>query len=205
MSVPSLPGWLVYLRIAILLVTAGAVGTTAYNASLHHEDWSFLVNDAANIVYFSGALTLAIVTTMLVMEHTSKGGRFYYRLGFVVLLGINSVFWLDCWVWEARLADQVKKVEWLKDWGDRSSSREGDGFFWKRFYVALIASTVMAAVDWLLIITLLAVFVRACLSDALHGEEEDIEMHLRKAADQDTNASSPVRQLEETGSHPEQT
>jgi hypothetical protein len=165
---PPMPRWLLFLRIAILALSLGVLIAAAYNISL----WQDLVHadTPAGFLIFDAIFTFLILGCMLAFELFLH--RFYYRLAFLVLLGLDCIFYLAAWSWAA---------SWAGRWMSFSSA---GSTIYDQFAGSIVACAVLGAFTWVLLLVLVYFFVRACLADpdGLHtyGHREEAELGQRK-------------------------
>lgn len=128
-----MPRWLLILRIATLATSVGVLVAAAYNVSLYQ---GFLVpSTPAGFLIFNALFNMLVVGAMLACEFRLQ--RYYNRLAFALLLGLDGAFWLAGWAWAASWAGR-----WLS-FGSEGTSREYDAFAG-----SITAGAVLGAITW---------------------------------------------------------
>lgn len=130
---PPLPRWLLILRIATLATSVGVLAAAAYNVSLYAG--LFVSATPAGFLIFNAVFNMLIVGAMLSCEFWLQ--RYYNRLAFALLLGLDGAFWLAGWAWAASWAGR-----WLS-FGSEGTSSEYDAFAG-----SITAGAVLGAVTW---------------------------------------------------------
>lgn len=128
-----MPRWLLVLRAATLVTSVGVLAAAAYNVSLY----AGLIVSAtpAGFLIFNAVFNLLIVGSMLACEFALQ--RYYNRLAFTLLLGLDGVFWLAGWAWAASWAGR-----WLSFDSDGASSE------YDAFAGSITAGAVLGAITW---------------------------------------------------------
>ncbi|KAL1866374.1 hypothetical protein VTK73DRAFT_4752 [Phialemonium thermophilum] len=178
-GVPPGAAWLLYLRIAILVLSLIILALAAYAVSL------FSVGAGAFLIFVT-IKTMLIFGAAVAIEIWAP--QYYYRIGALVAYILGVIFWLSGWAWAASSA-----AFWLS-WGlDNYNNHEGG---------ALAACAGLGALTWVLTIVNLGFFIRGCLVDpdgagAIHQAE------LGQVKQDPAQAYQPV-QLDQSYQYPPQ-
>jgi hypothetical protein len=152
---PPMPRWLLFLRIATLVTSAGVLAAAAYNISLY----AGLIVSAtpAGFLVFNAVFNILIVGSMLACEFWLK--RFYSRLAFSLLLGVDGVLWLGGWAWAARWAGR-----WL------GFDHDGASGEYDAFAGSITAGAALGAITWLVSLLPLLSLPLSFLPPAMGGQ-----------------------------------
>ena len=119
--------------------------------------------------------------------------RFYYRLAFIVFLGLAVIFWLCSWAWAAFMANHVGGL-----------SR----FYWSHgnaaYKAAMTACAVLGAFTWVALIVLTIFFPRFCLRDDTDPTGPNTGPHHGDDAEMATRGPEEMADSSVSGAHPPQ-
>jgi len=148
-GVPPMPKWLLFLRIGIIVLSLGVLIAAAYNISVSSGGYYYygLTSGPAGFLIFDAIFTWLILGFMIASELFFP--RLYYRLAFIVFLGLAIIFWLSAWAWAAR---------WASFYGEYG--RYAD------IYGSITAAALFGALVWVALIVVTVFFVRASLADS---------------------------------------
>ncbi|CAM1511183.1 Fc.00g086960.m01.CDS01 [Cosmosporella sp. VM-42] len=156
-GVPALPVWLLFVRIAIIVLSLGVLIASAYNLSLFggYATSSYLsgYTGPPGFLIFDAIFTWIILGCMLVSEFFAP--QLYFRLAFVGALILDAIFWLSAWAWAASVASDW--ISYYNNWGFGSDSGLD------KYGSSMAAAAALGAFTWVLIIVTIVFFVLACL------------------------------------------
>ncbi|KAK3896701.1 hypothetical protein C8A05DRAFT_39751 [Staphylotrichum tortipilum] len=148
-GVPPQPLWLLYIKIAILVLSLIVLALGAYSESLLWGGggpggmdifialWSFIV--------YGGGAALEIWAP-----------QFYYRIGMLVGQILAIIFWLTAWAWSASVASV-----WLS-------------YRYKTFGGSLAGCAGLGAIAWVLTIVHLIFFIRASILESNPASQAEL-------------------------------
>ncbi|KAK4683237.1 hypothetical protein QC764_123340 [Podospora pseudoanserina] len=155
-GVPPQPLWLLYIKIAILVLSLVTLALGAWAVSIFggYAGGYGGPTGAGGLVIFTAIWSFIVYGGAAAIEIWAP--HFFYRIGALVGYILHIIFWLSAWAWSASAASF-----WL-------SYTYGFGFYdsaWKREGQALGACAGLGALIWVLSIVHLVFFIRASLAD----------------------------------------
>ncbi|KAK0712176.1 hypothetical protein B0T21DRAFT_247810, partial [Apiosordaria backusii] len=156
-GVPPQPLWLLYIKIAILVLSLITLALGAWAVSIFGGYLGGYggPTGAGGLVIFTAIWSFIIYGGAAAIEIYAP--HYFYRIGALVGYILHIIFWLSAWAWSASAA-----AFWLSytvTWGFIYDSS------WKSEGQALGACAGIGALIWVLSIVHLVLFVRASLSD----------------------------------------
>ncbi|KAJ4413911.1 hypothetical protein N0V85_003376 [Neurospora sp. IMI 360204] len=151
-GVPPFPSWILYIRIAILVLSLVLLGVAAWAVSL--------VGVGGSAAYgYTGASGMMVFVTIwsLVVYGGSLGFQFgaphlFYRIVGLILYSLAVIFWLVGWAYAASQAALV--LDWYGGYGGVND-----------YGSALAVCAGLGAVAWVLSIIDLVFFILACVRE----------------------------------------
>ncbi|KAL2255644.1 hypothetical protein VTK26DRAFT_2959 [Humicola hyalothermophila] len=153
-GVPPQPVWLLWIKIAILVLSLIILALAAWVLSLFD---GYLRGGAPGMDIFITIFSFIIYGGAGALEVWAP--QYFYRVGALVGYILTCIFWLTAWAWSASTASS-----WL-----------GLGIFGggpDDFGSGMAACAGLGALVWVLVIVHLAFFVRACLVDTTVSQAE---------------------------------
>jgi hypothetical protein len=162
---PAGPVWLLYMKIAIIVLSLIVLALAAYSISVYGK----YVGSAYFVGYSgaSGLLIFVVIKTWIIygalLFFELKAPQYYYRLIGLIGYSLGVIFWLSGWAWAASYA-----AFWLSlgrycysglYCTDASDSNT------RAFGGAMAGCAAIGAVIWVLSIVNLVFFVRGSLAD----------------------------------------
>ncbi|KAK4035433.1 hypothetical protein C8A01DRAFT_17891 [Parachaetomium inaequale] len=149
-GVPPQPLWLLYIKIAVLVISLIVLALSAYALSL-------FAAGAGGMDIFIAILSFIVYGTAGALELWAP--QHFYRIGALIGYILTVIFWLAAWAWSASEASI-----WLR----------GVGWYYGHSYYnslggALGGCAGLGAIAWILTIVHLAFFIRACVVDTTAG------------------------------------
>ncbi|KAB5577901.1 hypothetical protein GE09DRAFT_1260788 [Coniochaeta sp. 2T2.1] len=191
-GVPPQARWLLYMKIAILVLSLIVLAVAAYSLSLFGSYYGLAGSTGA------GGYLIFTIKTFIVMGGATAieiwWPHLFYRLIALVAYTLSIIFWLSAWAWAASTA-----ALWLIDvcnYGrcSRSSYAEREGG-------ALAACAGLGAIIWVLSIVNLFFFIRACLRDP-QGSNPNNQAELGQVKQEPTPASYAAEQYPQQTTYP---
>lgn len=145
-GVPPQPLWLLYIKLAILILALIVLALGAYAVSL----LPFTTGGSGAMDIFIGILCFIVYGTAGALELWAS--QYFFRIGALVGYILTVIFWLAAWAWSA-----------------------SDASFWLNYYRypslggSLGGCAGLGAIAWILSIVHLAFFIRACVIDTTAG------------------------------------
>ncbi|KAK3398378.1 hypothetical protein B0T20DRAFT_206745 [Sordaria brevicollis] len=151
-GVPPLPAWILYIRIAILVLSLVLLGVAAWAVSMFSVGGSaaYGYTGASGMMVFVTIWSLVVYGGSLAFEFAAP--HLFYRIVGLILYSLAVVFWLSGWAYAASQAAIV--IDWTggSDYGS-----------------ALAVCAGLGAVAWVLSIVDLVFFILACVREADTG------------------------------------
>jgi hypothetical protein len=141
-GVPPQPLWLLYIKLAILVLSLITLALAAYALSL----WPV---GAGGMDIFIAILSFIVYGTAGALELWAP--RYFFRIGALIGYILTVIFWLTAWAWSASEASVWTAI--------RATNIGG----------ALGGCAGLGAITWILTIIHLAFFIRACIIDTTAG------------------------------------
>ncbi|KAK4121817.1 hypothetical protein N657DRAFT_635302 [Parathielavia appendiculata] len=143
-GVPPQPHWLLYIKVAVLVLAVIVIALAAWAMSLYNGGYPG--GFAGGMDHFIAILSFAVYGSAIGLEFAAP--RFFYRIVYLVGYGLTVIFWLAAWAWSASSASAW--ISWSAQIGG-----------------ALAGCAALGAVAWILTMVHLARFIRACTADTV--------------------------------------
>ncbi|KAK4183045.1 hypothetical protein QBC35DRAFT_131515 [Podospora australis] len=149
-GVPPQPLWLLYIKIAILVLSLILLAMGAWAVSIFSGGWYGYSGGAGGMVIFVTIFSFLVYGGAAAVELWAQ--HLFYRIAFFIGYILSIIFWLSAWAWSASSASV-----WLGySWKGTEGHKEGQ---------ALAVCAGLGAVVWILTIVHLAFFIQASLAD----------------------------------------
>ncbi|KAK3994853.1 hypothetical protein QBC44DRAFT_260911 [Cladorrhinum sp. PSN332] len=173
-GVPPQPLWLLYIKIAILVLSLITLGLAAWAISMWGGYYWYggSYSGTGGMVIFTSILSFIVYGGAAGIELWAP--HFFFRIGAFIGYILHIIFWLSAWAWSASAA------AWAGgDYAAATGSCAGIG-----------------AIIWVLSIVHFVFFVRACLADPQGNGASQAELGQVKPAGQQYPAQQayPVQQ-----------
>lgn len=147
-GVPPQPLWLLYIKIAILVLALIVLGLAAWAQSMIGNNGGYLTNwtGTPGMDIFVAILSFIVYGGAAAIEIWAA--HLFFRIAALVAYILTIIFWLSAWAWSASVASDLLGGYYSSDYG-----------------TALAACAGLGALVWVLTIVHLVFFVRACLAD----------------------------------------
>jgi hypothetical protein len=157
-GVPPQPAWLLYIKIAILVLALIILGLAAYSISLFGQYAGLLGGSGAGgLLIFVTIKTFIVFGGIVAIEIWAP--QYFYRVIALIAYILSIIFWLSGWAWAASSASfWLTSYCYLGACVSPSDYAKAEGG-------ALAAAAALGAVAWILSIVNLYFFVKACLND----------------------------------------
>ncbi|KAK4125881.1 hypothetical protein N657DRAFT_281442 [Parathielavia appendiculata] len=178
-GVPPQPLWLLYIKIAILVLSIIVLGLGAYTLSV-----ATLGDDPGALDVFVALWSFITYGGAAAFEIWAP--RLFYRIVALVLQILSIIFWLSAWAYSASVAAHVFRVY---SGGKLGAAQSYGG--------ALGGCAGLGAIVWVLTIVHLVFFIRACLMDNTAPGQAELGQVKTEAAPQQygqQQAYAPVQQ-----------
>ena len=162
-GVPPQPLWLLYIKIAILVLSLILLAMGAWAVSIFGSDgYGYAYSGGAGgMVIFVAIFSWIVYGGAAAVELWSP--HLFYRIAFLIGYILSIIFWLSAWAWSASSASV-----WLSGWW-----RSGPG---EKHGQALAVCAGLGAVVWILTIVHLVFFIRASMSDSEGAQAGQAEL-----------------------------
>jgi len=147
-GVPPQPLWLLYIKIAVLVISLIVLALAAYALSI-------LPVGPGGMDIFIAILSFIVYGTAGALELWAP--QHFYRIGALIGYILTVIFWLAAWAWSASGASVF-----LGGWSRYYS-------YYNSLGGALGGCAGLGAIAWVLTIVHLAFFIRACVVDTIAG------------------------------------
>ncbi|KAK3688066.1 hypothetical protein B0T22DRAFT_143618 [Podospora appendiculata] len=203
-GVPALqPAWLLFVKIAILVLSIIILGLAAWALSIFGGLASGLgySGGAAGFAVFVTIWTFIVYGGTIAIEMVAT--HLFYRIAGVVLYSLSIIFWLTAWAYAASQASTWNSAASLfGDFGggfDNSFKKEGS---------ALGAVAGLGALVWILSIVHFVFFIKAALADSEGSGANNAELGQVKPAEfvqpAPVQAAYPQQQYPQQPQQPQQ-
>jgi hypothetical protein len=183
-GVPPQPSWIIFLRIAILVLSVILLGLGAWNVSTVGSYGAAVGVGAGGMVIFVTIFSFIVYGGATAIEMFAP--HLFYRVAFLVGYILSIIFWLSAWAWSASWA----------------SLYLGTSYYYygvSQFGVSSAACAGLGAVVWVLTIVNLAFFIKACLA----APNDDAELgHVSKP--NEVPAAYPAAPQQQYAQQPQQ-
>lgn len=157
-GVPPQPAWLLFVKIAILVLALAVLCASAYAISLFGTYAGLIgASGAGGLLIFVTIKTFIVFGGIVAIEIWAP--QYFYRVIALIAYILSIIFWLSGWAWAASSASF-----WLQSYCYFGTCVSPSGYA-KAEGSALAAAAALGAVAWILSIVNLYFFVRACLND----------------------------------------
>lgn len=148
-GVPPQPSWIIFLRIAILVLSVILLGLGAWNVST-------VGSLAAGAGYGAGGMVIFVtIWSFIVYGGATAVEMFaphlFYRVAFLIGYILSIIFWLSAWAWSA-------------SWASVTLGTYYGHVYVSQFGVSSAACAGLGAVVWVLTIVNIAFFIKSCLA-----------------------------------------
>lgn len=195
-GVPPQAQWLLFVKIAILVLSLVVLALAAYSISLFGSYYG-LVGGAG----VGGFLIFVTIKTFIVIGGATAieiwAPHIFYRIIALIAYSLSIIFWLSAWAWAASTASI-----WLTSYCIFGTCSSPSGYA-KNEGGALAGCAALGAVIWILSIVNLFFFVRACLADP-EGSNAQNQAELGQVKQEPTPASYPAGQYPQQATYPTQ-
>jgi hypothetical protein len=165
-GVPPLPKWLLYVKIAIVVLSVIILALAAYALSLYGGFGIYYYSSGApGFLIFLAIYTWIVFGAYTVIE--LKAQQFYFRIGALSAYVIGVIFWLTGWSWSASWAAQLSGFTDL--FGDTLD-------VFDTFAAVMGACAGLGALVWILSIVNLVFFILACRRESGIGHTGNVEL-----------------------------
>lgn len=156
-GVPPQPKWLLYVKIAILVLSVIILALAAYSISVFSGYGYYGGGGAGGYLIFIVIKTWIIYGLAIFIE--LRAPHLYYRIAALIVYILSCIFWLSAWAWSASLASF-----WLATYcnGFLCGST---GDYGKQVGGALAGCAALGAVTWILVIINLVFLIKGSLAD----------------------------------------
>jgi hypothetical protein len=162
---PPGPIWLLWIKIAIIVLSVIVLALSAYALSLYgrYSDWSYIgaYSGAAGLLIFVVIKTWIIYGALIFLE--LRAPQYYYRLIGIIGYTLGVIFWLSGWAWAASYASFWLSLNRYCYNGLGCADLSDSGT--RAFGGSMAGCAAIGAVIWILSIVNLVFFVRGCLAD----------------------------------------
>ncbi|KAI0132606.1 hypothetical protein BJ170DRAFT_254808 [Xylariales sp. AK1849] len=177
-GVPPLPKWLLWVKIAIIVLSVIILALAAYALSLY-SGYYYYSGGAPGYLIFLVIMTWIIYGISIALELAAP--QYYYRIALFIAYIISCIFWLSGWAWSAAWAGAV--LGFYDGLGNTFGSAMG-------------ACAGLGAIVWILCILNLVLFSLGCVRS--EGSTHAGNVELGHAQKQDQN-QTPYAQHQHTG------
>lgn len=152
-GVPPQPLWLLYIKIAILVISLVVLALSAYSLSV------FPIG-AGGMDIFLAIFSWLVYGTAGALELWAP--QYHYRIGALIGYILSVIFWLAAWAWSASEASV-----WLSAYrGTHGPITNAGG--------ALAGCAALGAAAWVLTIVHLVFFIRACVMETTDPSQAEL-------------------------------
>ncbi|KAK3324317.1 hypothetical protein B0T19DRAFT_228153 [Cercophora scortea] len=177
-GVPALqPAWLLFVKIAILVLSVIILGLAAWALSIFGGLASGLgySGGAAGFAVFATIWTFIVYGGTIAIEMVAT--HLFYRIAGVVLYSLSIIFWLTAWAYAASQASTWNSA------GSLFGSFGGVDNSFKKEGSALGAVAGLGALVWILAIVHFVFFIKAALADSEGSGANNAELGQVKPAE----------------------
>ncbi|KAM5353717.1 hypothetical protein ACJ41O_000367 [Fusarium nematophilum] len=151
-GVPKMPFWMTIIRGAALALSFGILIAAAHHLSHSGEFYRFYGSSSpAGFLIFNSIFTFLVLGGMLASEFFAP--QLYFRLAFISGLTLAVIFWLSAWAWAASFSSDLYNLY--------GAGRYAQSNTWA---ASLVAGAVLGAANWVVILVILVIFLRACMA-----------------------------------------
>ncbi|RYP09291.1 hypothetical protein DL764_001338 [Monosporascus ibericus] len=156
---PQLPGWVLYTKGAIILLSILILALAAYALSVHGGYSYYYSSGAPGFLIFLAIYSWIVYGGTTVVEIWYA--QWYYRVVVLVAYILAVILWLSAWAWAA-------------SWGSFILAYANYYEPYQRYGSVVAACAGLGAIVWVIIIVNLVFFMRACLRDS--GQSGNVEL-----------------------------
>ncbi|KAK4100220.1 hypothetical protein N658DRAFT_507961 [Parathielavia hyrcaniae] len=169
-GVPPQPLWLLYIKIAVFVLSIIILALGAYSLSI--TAGYYPGGDPGGLDVFVGLFSMITYGGAAAIEIWSPA--LFYRIAALVLYILSIIFWLSAWAFSASIASVFL--------GSYYGSRLGGVY--QSYGGALAGCAGLGAVVWVLTIVHLVFFIRACIMDTTAPGQAELGQVKPEAAPQ---------------------
>ncbi|RYP09275.1 hypothetical protein DL765_008500 [Monosporascus sp. GIB2] len=177
---PQLPGWILYTKGAIILLSVLILALAAYALSFHGGYSYYYSSGAPGFLIFLAIYSWIVYGGSTVVEIWYA--QSYYRVVVLAAYVLAVIFWLSAWAWAA-------------SWGSFILAYANYYGPYQRYGAVVAACAGLGAIVWVITIVNLVFFVRACLKDSGSGQSGNVELRETQKPQQ-TGNDTVIRQQE---------
>ncbi|EJT77934.1 hypothetical protein GGTG_03037 [Gaeumannomyces tritici R3-111a-1] len=159
----TLPKWLLYVKIVILVLALLVLALAAYAISIFssaaNDDYYFTGSGVPGLLIFVAVKTLIVYGAVTAIQVWAP--RMFFRIAALIAYLLGIIFWLASWGWAASMSGvyfSLANTYSNRIYGALPNKLRQEGG-------ALAGCAAIGAIAWVLSIVNVAFFIKACLND----------------------------------------